>query len=333
MNNIYEPDTKFNKIFMFIGNTITVVTGCIGFISWIISKITKNIPGIPSLLLLIFNYLFHFCIVAFILGVTCILIRVIIVGIKSKSEAFYMQRKTTEFLHRHLIHRIRNNIVELEPISLKLQKFAKENNEDAISECYKSEFVKLSKNLKEYIDSLSHYLTKYRGETISACIKVFKNRDRNRSEFQSEEIITLARSSNTENERNNSNNSNKTYVGQNTDFTNLCKGQIVFFGSSNLYKINESGQYINDSENWKTNKYKSTLVTPIRYNNNSNNGSNNDIKPDIIGFLCIDCKDEILEWENSDSFELQILAAFSDILYVYIKEFYNCFETNGINLN
>lgn len=323
MNNIYEPNTKFNKIFMFIGNTITIVTGFIGFISWIITQITPNVPNVPSWLSLIFKFLFHFCIVAFILGILCILIRIVYVGIKSKADSHYIKRKTTEFLHRQLIHKIRNNIVELEPLSIKLRKFAKENNSDAISECYDNELKTLSKNLKEYVDTLSEYLTEYRGVIISICIKVFKKRDRNRSEFQTEEIVTLARSSNTEQERNND---KKTYVGQNTDFTNLCKGQMIFFGSSNLNKIKESGHYINDSENWEHNKYVSTLVTPIRYNNKESNC----IKFDIIGFLCIDSIEEISEWEKSDSFELQILAAFSDILYVYIKEFYNCFENNGI---
>ncbi len=330
MNSIYEPNTKFNKVFMFIGNFITIITGIITFISWFISVITKNIKGFPIWLTCILKYTLISCSTLFLIGIICMLIKIIYVGVKSKSESFYVQRKTTEFLHRELIHKIRDNIVELEPLSLKLQKFAKENNEDAISECYKNEFTKLRNNLKGYIDSLSKYLTEYRGEPISICIKVFKKRDRNRLEFQTEEIVTLTRSSNTEWERNNS---QKTYVGQNTDFTNLCKGQMIFFGSSNLHKINESGQYINDSENWNKNKYTSTLVTPIRYNNSNSDNGNNNIKPDIIGFLCIDSVEEIPEWENSDSFELQILAAFSDILYVYIKEFYNCFENNGIKLN
>lgn len=328
MNRIYEPDTKFNKIYMFIGNSVTVVTGIIGFISWVITKITENIPNTPSWFLLILNYLFHFCVVAFIIAFVFLIIKIVYVGVKSKSESLYIQRKTTEFIHRQLIHKIRNNIVELEPLSIKLQKLAKDNNIDAIAECYNSELKNLASNLKEYVDALARYLTDYRGITISICIKAFKKRERNRSDFLTEEIITLVRSSNTEKERINN---KKTYIGQNTDFTNLCKGQIVFFASSNLNKIKASGQYINDSENWKSNKYISTLVTPIRYNN-SNTG-NNYIKSDIIGFLCIDSTEEIPEWENSDSFELQILAAFSDILYVYLKEFYNCFENKGIILD
>ncbi len=185
-----------------------------------------------------------------------------------------------------------------------------EKNIDAISESYNFELKILQNNVKEYINELSTYLTNYRNSTISACIKIFKRRNRNRNEFQSEEIITLARSSNTEYERNNQ---KQTFVGQNTDFTNLCNGQIIFFGSSNLNKINESGHYINDSVNWESKKYTSTLVTPIRYyNDNYGNQRNINIKSDIIGFLCIDSKDEIKEWESSDSFELQMMAVFSD---------------------
>lgn len=331
MFNIYEPDTKFNKIFMFIGNTITVVTGIFAIISFIAKEIIKNFSDLPPILISIITVVLHFCVVVFIIALVSLLIRIIYIAFKHKSESFYMQRKLAEFLHQQLIHNVRNNIVELESLYDKLEKYSKNNNIDAISQCYELEIKELKENLKEYVDELADYLSNYRGDTISVCIKVFKERDRNRNEFQSEEIVSFVRSSNTEKTRNNS---EKTFVGQNTDFTNLCKGQIVFFGSSNLNKIRESGQYINDSINWKENKYTSTLVAPIRYyNNNSDNERNKNIKPDIIGFLCIDSENEIKEWEFSDSFELQILAAFSDVLYVYIKEFYKCFESTGYHIN
>ena len=55
------------------------------------------------------------------------------------------------------------------------------------------------------VDVLEKYLTKYRNSTISICIKIFKKRDRNRDKFQSEEIFSIARSSNTESERKNNN--------------------------------------------------------------------------------------------------------------------------------
>jgi len=331
MSNFYEPDTKFNKIFMFIGNTITIFTGISALISWFIRAIAKKISNLPEIIVIIITFILHFCVVAFIIGLMCLLIRIVYVAFKYKSESIYIQRKITEFLHQHLIHKVRNNIVELEPLYDKLQKYSKDNNNDAISQCYEVAINELKKNLKNYIDDLAKYLTNYRGTTISVCIKIFKERDRNRDEFQSEEIVSLVRSSNTEVTRTNS---DKNFVGQNTDFTNLCKGQIVFFGSANLQKIEESGQYINDSINWKEKKYTSTLVTPIRYyDNDIYNMRNKNINPDIIGFLCIDSEDEIKEWEYSDSFELQMLAAFSDVLYVYIKEFYKCFENTGYHIN
>ncbi len=323
MSKFYDPETRFNKIYMFIGNTVTVASALLSLISYIVSKILSKMDNIPKKtnhIVVTFSYI---CIAVFILGMVLLFIRVIYNALKAKAEAFYIQKKLTEFIHIKLVHKIRNNIVELEPLHEKLNKFL-EKNIDAISESYNFELKILQNNVKEYINELSTYLTNYRNSTISACIKIFKRRNRNRNEFQSEEIITLARSSNTEYERNNQ---KQTFVGQNTDFTNLCNGQIIFFGSSNLNKINESGHYINDSVNWESKKYTSTLVTPIRYyNDNYGNQRNINIKSDIIGFLCIDSKDEIKEWESSDSFELQMMAVFSDIIYVYIKEFYNCFE-------
>lgn len=327
-----DPNTKFNKTYMFIGNGITIITGFVAILSWIIKGISKITNKIPDKIVYILSCVFNFCIVIFIIGLIYLFIRIIYVAIRTKSEAFYMQRKLSEFVHIKLIHSIRNNIVELEPVLEKLEKYKKSNNTDAMDECYKSEVKILQDNLKAYVDALATYLSKYRNSTISVCVKIFKKRDRNRNDFLSEEIVSLARSSNTEAERVND---EKTIIGQNTDFANLCKGQIIFFASSNLYKNKESGQYINDSKNWKEKKYKSTLVTPIQYHNNndSNNEHNRNIKSDVIGFLCIDSQEEIKEWENSDSFELQFMAMFSDILYVYIKEFYKCFENVGYNIN
>ena len=43
MKKIYEPNTKFNKIFMFIGNTITVITGVAAILSGIVRAFTKRL--------------------------------------------------------------------------------------------------------------------------------------------------------------------------------------------------------------------------------------------------------------------------------------------------
>lgn len=326
MSDIIEPNTKFNKLYTFIGNLITIISGCVAFVSWLIHKITKNIKKFPQSVNYFLHILLNLCIVLFIIGLTLLIIRVIYIAITSRINAHDIQRKVTKFLHQNLIHKVRNDIVELELLTPTLVQYSKDKNGHALLEFYDKELSVLRNKLKDYIDCLEKYLTEYRGNEISVCIKIFEKRDRNRTKFLDEKIITLTRSSNTEKERNNN---YETTIGSNTDFTNLCKGQIVFFASSNLNKIEQSGQYINNSTNYKNGQYKSTLVTPIRYYNNAVNNNKNNITSDVIGFLCIDSKEEIVEWESSDSFELQLLAAFSDILYVYIKEFYNCFEKAG----
>lgn len=327
MVSILDPNKKSNQIFMFVGNLITILSAVFGVVSWILKCVFGKINGLPEWVLKYTIIFFRFCIILFIIAFILVIIRLIIVAIKANAQSYYIQRKLMTFIHSKLIHNIRNHIIELEPVSLKIEQFSKNNNTDAIRECYHNELRKLQTKLQVYVDALADYLSDYRQETISVCIKVFKSRNRKRSEFLSEEIISLVRSSNTKEERESV---TPTIIGQNTDFINLCRGQIIFFGSGNLLKLSESGQYINDSDNWDNGKtYLSTLVTPIRYYNND---ERNNIKTDVIGFLCIDCKEEIYEWEKADSFELQILGAFSDILYVYIKEFYSCFEDVGIKM-
>lgn len=158
MFNIYEPDTKFNKIFMFIGNTITVVTGLFAIISWIVKEIIKDISDLPPILNNILTAVLHFCVVVFIIAFISLFIRIIYIAFRNKSESFYMQRKLAEFLHQQLIHNVRNNIVELEPLYERLEKYSKDKNNDAISQCYELEVKELKDNLKGYIDELAEYL-------------------------------------------------------------------------------------------------------------------------------------------------------------------------------
>ena len=139
-----DPDTKFNKIYMFIGNGITIVSGIFAFISWIVRGVSKTTDIIPDTVIRFLSYAFNFCIIVFIIALIYLFIRIIYVAIRIKSEALYMQRKISEFLHINLIHSIRNNIVELEPVLEKLEKYKKTNNIDAMDECYNKPYVIIS---------------------------------------------------------------------------------------------------------------------------------------------------------------------------------------------
>lgn len=330
MKNILNPESKSNHIFMFIGNLTTILSALVGLVSWILKIIFIRIDGLNRDVITLLIYISHFCVVLLIICIVLIIIRLFITTIRANIKARHMHRKLMYFIHENLLHRIRNDIIQLDMLKSKVDQYRKVGNVDAIKELYDAELRKLCDNLEAYINPLATYLSEYRNNMISVCIKAFKRRDKERRDFLSEQIISLARSENTKKDRDNY---GETYIGQNTDFSNLCTGQNVFFGSSNLDKLAESGSYVNDSINWdsakNTGKYVSTLVTPIRYYNND---SKNNVKTDIIGFLCIDSREEIVEWERNDSFELQLLACFSDILYVYIKDFYGCFDDVDISV-
>lgn len=269
------------------------------------------------------NFAFVFI---FLLCLISLFIKFIISCLKSRIMVYTVQKKLATFIHTQLVHDIRHKIVELENITKRLETYKNNGDMNAIENDFKIELENLKKSLTTYINSLSKFLSEYRNDTISVCIKLFLKRDRGRTDFMNERIITIARSENTKAIRDTD---EITIVGKNTDFGNLCNGQSIFFGCCGLAEKESAGVYSNDSSNWKKRYYDSTLVAPIRYNAKDNNNSNNTVKPDILGFLCIDSKKEIKEWENQESFELQVLAIFADILYIYIKEFYECYEKIG----
>lgn len=270
----------------------------------------------------LFSWLGDVAIPLLVIGFLIILLRIVTGAIKSRTYALHIQKRLAYKLHNELNHKLRNEIVKLDAVGHTVENYNHKNEKAAINELYHHELERMYQNLQDCVDSLSEYISEYRGDTISVCIKLFESRDKNRENFDDAVVITVARSSNTREERKKED--ERSSIGRNTDFHNLCTGRIVFFGSSNLVKLSESGQYESDSENWNkvAPSYFSTIVTPIRYYNNENNT----IKIDVIGFICIDSENEIKEWENPDSFELQMMATYSDMLYIYLNEFYSCFK-------
>lgn len=335
--NIFKKHKDYADTFNSYVNLIKNTSFVLSAILLIWNKLAEKLKGIKgfsdfldnnsNLIAKALNFLTN--INSWIIGIFIVSLGIIIYKfiwncIKSQSASFQAQRDLSFFIHTQFVHDVRCKIVELENISQYLEKY--KHDPKKIEDNFKKEWDVLKNNVGNYVNVLSEYLSAYRNDTISVCVKTFAKRLRHRTEFMNERIITIARSSNTRKERQTSDN---TIVKNNTDFYNLCNGQSVFFGCSNLSEKETAGQYSNDSTNWTKKCYDSTLVAPIRYNTKDSQNSNNNIKPDILGFLCIDSTHIIEEWESQDSFELQTLAIFADILYIYIKEFYECYERIG----
>lgn len=223
-------------------------------------------------------------------------------------------------IHNDFIHRIRNAICELYLLSEKIIKYKADGNCDAIQEVQLHAFDNLKNNLQEFVDSISDYLSKYNNDTISVCIKTI-NSGQNEVKDLDKKARTLVRSRNTDRERKRTN--EDITIGKNTDFIHLCDGTNIWFHGVDLKAKYESNEYMNEAEanDWQS-KYNSTIVVPIRYYNA------NDETPthDILGFLCIDSKNIIQEWDNINSFELQYLAIYADTIYTYIKLFRRIFD-------
>ena len=112
-------------------------------------------------------------------------------------------------------------------------------------------------------------------------------------------------------------------MGKNSDFKHLCDGTNIWYHGVDLKSKYEKHEYENeaDEKDWQQ-KYNSTIVVPIRYYNINENISVND----ILGFLCIDSKKIIKNWDDANSFELQYRAIFADSIYTYIKLFRRMFQ-------
>lgn len=216
-------------------------------------------------------------------------------------------------LHIKFIHDIRDNVKELD----KTEKILCNGNADVIQITRKSMFQILANNMQNYVDFISELLTEYCKTTISVCIKIvtIENNDINNPL-----AMTLVRSTNTRKKRLKNNETVK--INENDDFKYLYNGANTFFGAADLISKHNEGNY-NVEERidiWKD-KYKSTLIAPIRYYSKHSRNNNVDVEFEILGFLCIDANEILPQWEDINSYELKILAIFADTMYIYLKRY------------
>lgn len=330
--NIFEKNKEkadnFNRYFNVIKNLGIIFSAIASFISKVVSLNfirTTLISDFPQLKNIIDNLIsaHNFLIGTLIILLLYSFFRFIYNALMSSVKGRQAVSSFARMIHINFIHDIRSNIVELDTLSEKLNNIDLENAN--IDKIYNEELEKLRNNIQPYVDILAEYLSSYRNDTISVCVKIMKDGNRYNSDYLDKELITLARSKNTKTYRKTSRNS---IIRNNSDFIELSLGKSMFYGKCNLKKLYDDNIYLNDSPEWWK-YYDCTLVAPIRYYNKDRIKGKVDIDLDIIGFLCIDCKNNIKEWESSTSLELQLLAIVADSLYTYIRLFYNCFENVG----
>lgn len=259
-----------------------------------------------------------------ILGILTIVIYILCIIIsraaKQEIESRNDSLNTVTKLHNDFIHKIRDGIYELHMVNKKLIIIKESNNEEAMQEMRLHAFDNLIRNLQDFVNSISDFLSHYNDDTISVCIKIINSGQENVDNLD-KKAKTLVRSKNTIRERNRPN--ENITIGKNSDFTHLCDGTNIWYHGIDLITKYNNHEYMNEApkEDWQS-KYNSTIVVPIRYYN-TNYG---ELIHDIIGFLCIDSKNIVADWDDNNSFELQYLAIYADSIYTYIKLFHRIFD-------
>lgn len=223
-------------------------------------------------------------------------------------------------LHNEFSHKLRDGIYNLYLKNERVIELKMSSNNDAIKEVQERAFDNLILDLQSFVDLIADYLSSYNMDVISVCIKII-NPGQDNVEDKDKMAKTLVRSKNTKRERKRRN--ENIILGNNSDFKHLCDGTNIWYHGVDLKTMYDNGQYKNEAEakDWQD-KYNSTIVVPIRYYEVNDRVSIND----ILGFLCIDSKNIIKNWDDINSFELQYLAIFADSIYTYIKLFKRLFE-------
>lgn len=290
----------------------------------IVQGITVTIATVGGFVLSALNKSILYLLVGLLVAETVIIIALITYIVKLKRRNMIRLIQVVGEMHKQFVHKIRDHMHRLKKEKEKFEKrqLNSEANQMEYEDDFEREFRDLRETLQPAVDCISSILSDYLKQTICTCVKIFSVEQLG-THLLDREVMTLVRSSNTMKKRISDENEFFAVIG-NTDFKKLCTGK-QFYGCGDLAKEFDNGNYNNNSDNWKT-KYNSTLVVPIRYKSSSFNSKTASKKLNILGFLCIDSMNNNKQWEDPESFELQVLGMFADTMYIYLSAFADCFQ-------
>ncbi len=186
------------------------------------------------------------------------------------------------------------------------------------------------RELKEYVNSIAHILSRYVKEEITVSIRFFKKVE---NPIVESTLNVLAFSENCGIDReklfkDEKNNSKK--VKDNTEYDLIlnkdAQGVTDYFYESNLKKLNKKmlkighGGYKNTTPNWEL-YYNGKIVVPICMENKFLffKKQNNDI--DIEGFLCADVKKSGAFSDKKKYFLLYLMESYANKLYIILNKY------------
>ena len=198
----------------------------------------------------------------------------------------------------------------------------------------KSPVAKPNRLLKDLVAAFSKKISHLYGKDINVCIKQI-HRVEGDEDAMNWMVKTVARYCKKHLNSRRKNDKIPISIIGNTDFKNIMCGES-FFACGDLLKLQQGGDFDNTNPSWAS-YYNSTMVLPIRGVIHGEDINTDEIY-DIIGFLCLDCKDSCPEWERENNYIFNMSATFADVLYILMnesleftekckesKEMYSCF--------
>lgn len=234
---------------------------------------------------------------------------------KAKNEV----RKILEKAHTSFIHNLRNDIMEFDEIVNQIieEGGGGDYSQERVEKIKNKADNMLKKKTQKYIDFISDYLSNeyMTDDQVTAVAKVICPDDRDM-------VKTIARSKNTKDKR-----ERKNEIAPIIDFSDLYNIKLYHLPCikcPNLVKEYNNHLFHNDEDKsvWMD-KYKSSITTAVRYYSEEEDN----IYCDLLGFLYIDTpKVQKEEWGEEGTIEYELLATFSDGLYLLFNSYYCVYE-------
>ena len=180
----------------------------------------------------------------------------------------------------------------------------------------------LSKTVRQFGNSIAHYLSELHKDPIPTCIRMIKSGKHTPIALADLVAQTISRSDNTQQERKDASQEELKII-ENVDYYKFCTGEWNHYGTSDLHKIKRDKSHSYTSIYSTEKYYKSTLNVPIKYIYSTKD--HGEILH-VLGFISVDSVKHILEWDMPRSADLNFLKLCAECLYAYLNCFVNVFN-------
>ena len=289
----------FERIPNWVINFITIISGLITVITFIISIFSKN-----------YKLINNFLVISLCFIIICLLMR-----IRKSNNLRFDSYKSVSFNYHKLTHHTRDLYFDV----MRSHKKNTLTNVKNLNDLY-------AINCEQILDYLCDILSSYCKQDINACIKIITKHDDN---IKNVKLKTFCRSKNSKSSRGNYEGNDELSLYDNTDFCDIFNiddnnGKNYFYQRNleeydkQLRKIGR--EYKNSNKHWRED-YIGTIVVPIQLEHAKLYSSAKEEHYNLLGFVCVDSLSDSAFLERHETFNTDIVKSFADIIYILLGQY------------